>query len=109
MKELFSDFITVNAREKNWSNLVKEKYQQAFDHLMKAVPRLKITKINKEMMLKLRDWYVKEGYKNTTVNHRFTVIKAFFKWISENTIYRIPKEVFEFKTNLKEAPKTITF
>lgn len=109
MKELFSDFIAVNAREKNWNHLVKEKYQQAFDHLMKAVPSLKITKVNKEMMLKLRDWYVKEGYKNTTVNHRFTVIKAFFKWISENTIYRIPKEVFEFKTNLKEAPKTITF
>lgn len=109
MKELFNDFISVNSREKNWNHLVKEKYQQAFDHLMKAAPRLKITNINKEMMLKLRDWYVKEGYKNTTINHRFTVIKAFFKWISENTIYRIPKEIFEFKTNLKEAPKTITF
>ena len=52
---------------------------------------------------------MKEGYKTTTINQRFTVIKAFFKWISENTIYRISKEIFEFKTNLKEAPMTITF
>lgn len=109
MKELFEDFKRENAREKNWSDLVLEKYQQAFDHLMKAVPRLKITGVNKEVMLKLRDWYVKEGYMNTTINHRFTVVKAIFKWIVENTVYRIPVEVFDFKTNLKEAPKTITF
>lgn len=109
MKELFEDFKRVNGREKNWNERVIEKYQQAFDHLMKAVPRLRITCVNKEVMLKLRDWYVKEGYMNTTINHRFTVIKAIFKWISENTIYRIPNEVFDFKTNLKEAPKTITF
>lgn len=109
LKELFEEFKMVNGREKNWNELVLEKYQQAFDHLMKAVPRLRITKVNKEAMLKLRDWYVKEGYMNTTINHRFTVIKAIFKWISENTIYRIPTEVLEFKTNLKEAPQTITF
>ncbi len=109
MKELFADFLLANSREKNWTDLVREKYQQTFDHLMKAVPRLRITKVNKEMMLKLRDWYVKEGYMNTTINHRFTVVKAIFKWISENTIYRIPNEIFEFKTNLKEAPHTITF
>lgn len=109
MRELFDDFKQVNAREKNWNERVLEKYQQALDHLMKAVPRLRITGVNKEIMLKLRDWYVKEGYMNTTINHRFTVVKAIFKWISENTIYRIPNEVFEFKTNLKEAPNTITF
>ena len=109
MKELFSDFIAVNTREKNWNDRVLEKYQQAFDHLMKAAPRLRITRVNKEVMLKLRDWYIKEGYMNTTINHRFTVVKAIFKWISKNTIYRIPSEVFDFKTHLKEAPQTITF
>lgn len=109
MRELFEDFKRLNGREKNWNEQVLEKYQQAFDHLMKAVPRLRITSVNKEVMLKLRDWYVKEGYKNTTINHRFTVVKAIFKWISENTIYRISHEVFDFKTHLKEAPQTITF
>ena len=109
MKELFSNYMQVNSREKNWNSLVREKYTQAFKHLMSAVPNLKANQINKEVMLRLRDWYVKKQYMNTTINHRFTVIKALFKWISENTIYKVPADVFTFKTNLKEAPNTITF
>lgn len=109
MHQLFEEFKSTCGHEKNWSKLVREKYTQSFNHLMSAIPRLRPTEINKAAMIKLRDWYVKEKYKNTTINHRFTVLRAFFTWIAENTPYRISRDVLDFKANLKEAPKTITF
>lgn len=73
------------------------------------MPKLKVTDIDKQMMLNLRDWYVKQDFMHSTINHRMTIALSIFKWINNNTPYNIPEEVFTFRTNLKEAPHTITF
>ena len=60
-------------------------------------------------MYKLRDWYVKNEYRNCTVNKQITMLKAFLKWLNTKEGYVVPPSVLNFETNFKVLPKTVTF
>ena len=108
-KEAVDQFLNECGREKNWDDQAKEKYTQAFQHITKANPHIKPDKITVEHMFKLREWYIKNGYRNRTINKQITMLKGFLKWLNTKDGYIVPTEVLNFETNLKVLPKTVTF
>lgn len=109
IKDLLLDFLDEGEREKNWNMLAKEKYSQAVNHLIKAVPSVRAETINYESMIKLRDWYISEGYRNRTISKQLVMLKAFLHWINEQPGYSIPDRVLKFDSHLKVVKKTVTF
>lgn len=109
MKQMLDWFLNECGNEKNWNDIAKEKYAQAFDHFTKANPGIKPDKITVENMYKLKDWYVKNKFRNRTINKQITMLKGFLKWIDTKDGYNVPSAVLQFKTNLKVLPKTVTF
>lgn len=108
-KEMIDLFLSECGREKNWDAQAKEKYTQAFQHITKANPHIRPDKITIEHMYKLREWYIKNKYRNRTINKQITMLKGFLKWLNTKTGYAVPAEVLNFETNLKVLPKTVTF
>lgn len=109
VKTLLDEFLKVNAIEKNWDNKCKEKYIQAYHHLIGANPNLKrVDQITIETMHKLKQWYIDHSYKNRTANKQSTMLKAFLRWINDQEGYSIPSAVLNFKTNFKVIPRTVT-
>lgn len=109
MKQMIEWFLEECGREKNWNDQAKEKYTQAFQHITKANPRIKPDKITIEHMYKLKDWYIKQGFRNRTINKQVTMLKGFLKWIDTKDGYEVPSSVLNFETNLKVLRKTVTF
>lgn len=109
MKQMIKWFLEERGKEKNWNDHAKEKYTQAFQHITKANPGIRPDKITVDHMYKLRDWYVKNEYKNRTINKQVTMLKGFLKWINTKDGYTVPNAVLNFETNLKVLPKTVTF
>jgi integrase len=108
-KEMIDLFLTECGREKNWDDQAKEKYTQAFQHITKANPHIRPDKITIEHMYKLREWYIKNKYRNRTINKQITMLKGFLKWLNTKIGYAVPADVLNFRTNLKVLPKTVTF
>ena len=109
MKDMMEWFLEECGREKNWDDLAKEKYTQAFQHITKANPHIKPDKITVEHMFNLREWYIKHEYRNRTINKQVTMLKGFLKWLNSKDGYEVPSAVLNFETNLKVLPKTVTF
>ena len=89
-KEMIDLFLTECGREKNWDDQAKEKYTQAFQHITKANPHIRPDKITIEHMYKLREWYIKNKYRNRTINKQITMLKGFLKWLNTKTGYVVP-------------------
>ena len=109
MKQMIDWFLLECGRENNWDDQAKEKYTQAFQHKTSANPHIRPDRITLEHMYKLRDWYIKQEYRNRTINKQVTMLKGFLKWINTKEGYEVPSAVLNFKTNLKVLPKTVTF
>lgn len=109
MKQMIAWFLDECGREKNWDDQAKEKYTQAFQHITKANPHIKPDNITIEHMYKLKNWYIKQGFRNRTINKQVTMLKGFLKWIDTKQGYNVPSAVLNFETNLKVLPKTVTF
>ena len=109
MGQMIKWFLDECGKEKNWDDQAKEKYTQAFQHITKANPGIRPDKITVEHMFKLRDWYIKNNYRNRTINKQVTMLKGFLKWIDTKDGYEVPATVLNFETNLKVLPKTVTF
>ena len=107
--EMLNLFLQECGREKNWDAQAKEKYTQAFQHITKANPRIRPDKITIDHMFKLRDWYIKNKYRNRTINKQMTMLKGFLKWLNTKEGYAVPQAVLNFEANLKVLPKTVTF
>lgn len=108
-KEMLNLFLKECGREKNWDILAIEKYTQAFQHITQANPRIRPDKITVEHMYNLRDWYIRNNYRNRTINKQVTMLKGFLKWLNTKEGYEVPSNVLNFETNLKVLPKTVTF
>ena len=109
LKDLLDRFLKEEGNAKNWDDDCKEKYTQAYQHITAAVPSVTPYNISLDCMYKLRDWYVKNGYKNRTINKQYVMLKCFLKWINQQNGFSIPEEVLTFRTNLKVMNRTVTF
>ncbi|MCF0187831.1 MAG: tyrosine-type recombinase/integrase, partial [Bacteroidaceae bacterium] len=107
LKELFDRFIRECGRERNWDSRVIGKFDVVYRHLVSAVPGITPYNITKESMFALRDWYVTKTYTNRYTKKQFVTLKCFLRWINTLGGHKIPKDVLDFKTNLKVIDKTI--
>ena len=106
---LFDEFIATRGRERNWTKLCIEKYTQAFHHFTAANPKATwVSDVSQESMYNLRDWYVKNRYRNRTANKQLVVLRSFLNWINDQVGYSLPKSVLHYRSNLKVLPKTVT-
>lgn len=71
-------------------------------------PKIKLEDLDKSKMLKLKEWYIENEYRNRTTNKHFVNLKAFLTWVDTN-YYPVKKDVLRFKTNLTVVKKTVTF
>lgn len=107
---LFDEFIATRGRERNWTKLCIEKYTQAFHHFTAANPKATwVSDVSQESMYNLRDWYVKNRYRNRTANKQLVVLRSFLNWINDQVGYSLPKSVLHYRSNLKVLPKTVTY
>lgn len=109
LKSLLNRFLKECGNEKNWDDDCKEKYIQAYQHITAAVPTITPYNITIDSMYKLRDWYVKNEYKNRTINKQVVMLKCFLRWINQQEGFNIPDAVLNFATNLKVMRRTVTF
>ena len=109
LKILLNRFLKECGNEKNWDDDCKEKYIQAYQHITAAVPSVTPYNITIDTMYKLRDWYVKNEYKNRTINKQVVMLKCFLRWINQQEGFSIPDAVLNFSTNLKVMRRTVTF
>jgi hypothetical protein len=69
LKILLNRFLKECGNEKNWDDDCKEKYTQAYQHITAAVPSVTPYNITIDTMYKLRDWYVKNEYKQEKITN----------------------------------------
>lgn len=108
LKDIFDEFLVTRALEGNWSEQVKYKYKQMWQQLTSCDSQIELETLNKDKMLQLTNWYIKNDYCNRTIVKQFRILKAFLRWISRNG-YAIQPGVLEFKPKLKVIPKAVTF
>lgn len=107
-EEVFNEFIATQSSEKNWTEKIHYKYEQAWKNLNCCHPDITFEDLDKTKMVKLKEWYVENKYRNRTTNRHFVNLKAFLTWVDTN-YYPVKKEVLRFKTNLTVVKKTVTF
>ncbi len=108
LKEIFDEFLQSGEEERGWGDKIKYKYLQSWKHLNKCVPNITIDTLTKETMQKLKNWYIKEGYKNRTITNRFKTLKSFFRWMKVNG-YNVTDGVLGYKHHLKVTEKNVVF
>ena len=109
LRQLFADFILEGKRKDNWNEKCVEKYTQAFNHYMEANPRISPKRITEESMLKLKEWYIENHYKNRTINHRITVLKRFLRYVDSLDEFSVSSAVLNFNSNLKVLKHSVSF
>lgn len=70
--------------------------------------KIELDTLNKDKMIQLMNWYIKNNYCNRTIVKQFKMLKSFLRWVSRNG-YVIQPGVLEFKPKLKVIPKAVTF
>ena len=106
--DIFKEFLSARALEGNWSIESEYKYGQMWQQLTGCDPDIKLETLDKDKMIQLTNWYVKNDYRNRTILKQFGMLKSFLRWISKNG-YNIQPGVLEFKPKLKVIPKVVTF
>ena len=71
LKEIFDEFLASGKKERDWTDVVHYKYEQVWKHLTQCDPTVSLETLDKDKMLELKDWYVKNQYKNRTITKQF--------------------------------------
>lgn len=108
LKDIFNDFLRTRALEGNWSEDARYKYGQMWQQLTGCDSKIELETLNKDKMVQLTNWYIKNDYRNRTIVKQFGMLKSFLRWVSRNG-YVIQPGVLEFKPKLKVIPKAVTF
>ena len=108
LKDIFSDFLRLRPQEGNWSQNAQYKYEQMWHQLTGYDPKIELDTLNKDKMVQLMNWYIKNNYCNRTIVKQFKMLKSFLRWASRHG-YSLQSGVLEFKPNLKVIPRTVTF
>ena len=108
LHELFKDFLTTRAIEGNWSIEAEYKYGQMWHQLTSCDSKISLDTLDRNKMVKLMNWYIKNDYKNRTIVKQLSMLKSFLRWVSRNG-YTLHPGVLDFKPRLKVIPKVVTF
>ena len=108
LRDIFKEFLSARALEGNWSIEAEYKYGQVWQQLTGCDKNIELETLDKNKMILLMNWYIKNDYCNRTILKQFGMLKSFLRWVSRNG-YNIQPGVLEFKPKLKVIPKAVTF
>jgi integrase len=87
---------------------VHYKYEQVWKHLTQCDPTVSLETLDKDKMLELKDWYVKNNYKNRTITKQFRFLKSFLRWMKANG-YPVHESAIDCQIHLTVTKKNVTF
>lgn len=77
-------------------------------HLTRCDPTVSLETLDKDKMLELKDWYVKNNYKNRTITKQFRFLKSFLRWMKANG-YPVHDSAIDCQIHLTVTKKNVTF
>lgn len=108
MDTICKRFIESQSLEASWKDHSKFKYTQVVGHLLKANPGIRINQIDKASLLRLREWYFKQGRHNSSIVRWFGSLKTILRWARENG-YTVQDEALSFKHRIYVPEKRIIY
>jgi integrase len=108
MDTICKRFIESQSLEASWKDHSKFKYTQVVGHLLKSNPGIRINQIDKKALLRLREWYFKQGRHNPSIARWFSSLRAILRWARENG-YEVKDEALNFKHRVSVPEKRITY
>lgn len=108
LKEIFDEFLITGAKERDWTSVVHYKYEQIWKQLMGCDPEVSLDTLDKAKMIELKEWYVKNNYRNRTITKQFKVLRSFLRWMKANG-YPVQDSAIEYKPHLTVTKKNVTY
>ena len=108
LKEIFDEFLTEGAKERDWTSVVHYKYEQIWKQLMGCDPNISLETLDKSKMIELKEWYVRNNYRNRTITKQFKVLRSFLRWMKANG-YPVQDSAIEYKLHLTVTKKNVTY
>jgi len=108
LKEIFDEFLTEGAKERDWTSVVHYKYEQIWKQLMGCDPNVSLDTLDKAKMIELKEWYVKNNYRNRTITKQFKVLRSFLRWMKANG-YPVQDSAIDYKLHLTVTKKNVTY
>ena len=108
LKEIFDEFLTEGAKERDWTSVVHYKYEQIWKQLMGCDPNVSLDTLDKAKMIELKEWYVRNNYRNRTITKQFKVLRSFLRWMKANG-YPVQDSAIEYKLHLTVTKKNVTY
>ena len=106
--EIFNEFLTEGAKERDWTSVVHYKYEQIWKQLMGCDPDVSLDTLDKAKMIELKEWYVKNNYRNRTITKQFKVLRSFLRWMKANG-YPVQDSAIDYKLHLTVTKKNVTY
>lgn len=108
LKEIFDEFLTEGAKERDWTSVVHYKYEQIWKQLMGCDPNVSLDTLDKAKMIELKEWYVRNNYRNRTITKQFKVLRSFLRWMKANG-YPVQDSAIDYKLHLTVTKKNVTY
>jgi len=108
LKELFKVFTMERKDEKLWDDKTKYKYDQVYNYLICCEKNLTLQKIDKKFMIKLRNWFLDNNYKNPTIVKAFRNFRCFLKWAKQEG-YEVNDSAVGYRENISIRQKKVIF
>lgn len=108
LKELFKEFTLNRKDEKLWDEKTKYKYDQIYNYLTCCDKNLTLQKIDKKFMIKLRNWFLENNYKNPTIVKAFRNFRCFLKWAKQEG-YDVNDSAIGYRENISIRQKKVIF
>lgn len=100
LSDIFDRYVSDTSRRNSWSPQMLTKVRTVRRHLFAVNPDMELSDLTEDYLLKVQQRLVKGGYKNTTIDRIYMVIKMFLKWLEKND-YRISAEARNFTPKLR--------
>lgn len=108
LEDIFKKFLRVGSLERNWTEKVHYKYEQIWKQLTKCDPKVSLETLDKNKMIELKDWFVKNGYRNRTITKQFRILKSFLRWMKANS-YPVQDSAIEYQPHLTVTKRNVTY
>lgn len=108
LKEIFDEFLTEAAKERDWTSVVHYKYEQIWKQLMGCDSNVSLDTLDKAKMIELKEWYVRNNYRNRTITKQFKVLRSFLRWMKANG-YPVQDSAIDYKLHLTVTKKNVTY
>ena len=105
---LFTSFLNEMSEDRNWKPDSHKKYLALWNNIQKACPEVTKTGFTKEILNKLRDWFIDNNYSNATVTRIFRSVRALMVYFRSKGL-EIDDSVINYNVKLKNINKTVVF